>query len=260
MTSQTHKRFAIFWVYIGAMVIYKMNISNVNYYIMLIIMLSTGKVGALFPDVDHHWKNVKEKTTINWFINKFIHLTGGKHRSWQTHSWDICIIFTLTCYTSSIYLFKAGKVSDIDFELFNIVTAGFNLGWASHLFSDMLTSTGVRLLCFIKKPVVLVPKYLSRGKCVTISAILICVGILTLKLRVGIIIIMLGLALLITTIKIGDIKFNTGNEWEAYVYSVTKKLNILVGFVAAAYPWLKTIEINKNNVSILDTLIKLISR
>ena len=252
MTYQTHKRFAIFWVYLGAMIIYKYNISNINYYLMLIVMLATGKAGALFPDVDHDWKNVKEKTTINLIINKIIHATGGKHRSWQTHSWDICIIFTLACYISSIYLFRLDKISAIDFELFNVITAGFNLGWISHLFADMLTSSGVRVLCIYNKKISFVPRCLSRIKVLIVSVMFIGGGIATvilkqkidfLSVQFGIILLVVGVELLGAALKLGNITFNTGNEWEAYVYSISKRLNILFGLVAIAYPIIDKISI-----------------
>ena len=70
-------------------------LTEINYYLTIPVLLATAKYGALFPDVDHTWQNVKEKTVPNWIINKLIHLTGGKHRSWQTHSIDIVAMFTL---------------------------------------------------------------------------------------------------------------------------------------------------------------------
>ena len=268
MTYKTHRKFAIFWVYIGALVIYKLNISNINYYLMLIVMLLTGRAGALFPDVDHDWSNVKEKTTTNYIINKVIHLTGGKHRSWQTHSWDICIVFTLFCYISSIVLFRNGLISAVNFELFNIITMGFNLGWMSHLFSDMLTSAGVRITCLSNKKVSFVPRYVKRGKMLIISSSVIGIGTAVLflnniyglfSLQFSLAVLSIGTALMITTLKLGNIKFNTGEEWEAYVYNITKKLNLILGIVALIYPLLSenTIAMGK---SITTSIINLISR
>lgn len=240
MTAQTHKQFAIGWIYMGGIFIYSLNISQVNYYLMLIIMIAFGKIGALFPDVDHTWRNVKEKTTINWIINKIIHLTGGKHRSWQTHSWDICILVTISCYILGIICYRYNIISNINFEIINIITMGFNLGWVSHLFSDMLTSDGVRLVCFLKFKVSFVPKSIGKAKLMTLSFILTGSGLVAIifRLKFGTLAIAAGLGLLYMAIKLGNVRFNTGNEWEAFVYKTTKTLNKMLGVAAVIYPWI----------------------
>ena len=242
MTAQTHKQFAITWTYLGAIVLYYLNITNINYYLMLAIMLAIAKVGASFPDLDHEWKNVKDKTTITWIINKIIHITGGKHRSWQTHSWDICIYWSISCYFLSYILFKKGLISDVNFELLSIITIGFNLGWVSHLFSDMLTSGGVRIFCFIKHKVAFVPKSAKRINLILFSLALIIPGtvIFINKINTGIIIIAAGLGILYIAIRLGNVRFNTGNEWEAFVYRATKTFNKVLGLTAVTYPLIYT--------------------
>lgn len=143
---------------------YKNNITVVNYYLSLIILLLISKQGALFPDVDHIWKNVKEKTTINWIINKLIHITGGKHRSWQTHSIDIWAIFTvITCFLPN-YLYNNGVIDIVNKEVLSLVLIGFSSGWCSHLFSDMLTPEGVRLVCWSKLKLKFVPRAIGSIK------------------------------------------------------------------------------------------------
>lgn len=160
MTYMTHKVFAIGWVLIGNMILYKTGITNINYYLTLMITLPAGKFGALFPDVDHHWDNVKEKTLVNMVINKLIHLTGGKHRSWQTHSWDICLIVTVLGFI--VPNIETLHMTEVNREVLSILWIGFSMGWTSHLFSDMLTSGGVRLFCWNKFKVKLVPKRLGK--------------------------------------------------------------------------------------------------
>ena len=93
MTYPTHRQYAICFAFLTSMLVYKYSLSEINYYLALPIILMASKYGALFPDLDHIWQNVKEKTVPNWIINKLIHITGGKHRSWQTHSIDILAIF-----------------------------------------------------------------------------------------------------------------------------------------------------------------------
>ena len=253
MTAKTHKQFAICWVYLGAIFIYNNNISEVNYYLMVAIMIAFGEAGALFPDIDHTWRNVKDKTTVKWILNKIIHATGGRHRSWQTHSWDICILFTGFCYLSSISMYDKGILTKTNFEVLNIITSGFNLGWISHLFSDMLTSSGVRIFSFSSKKVALVPKYVSRTKLLVMSIGLTLLGAVAIgfNFNVGWLIILVGLWMCYLAIKLGNIRFNTGKEWEAFVYKVTKTINRLAGILVLVYPILDDVDIKEVLVSLI---------
>ncbi len=150
----------VWWVLLTNILIYKVLEPEVNYYLALIVMLQFGKVGALFPDIDHSWRNVKEKTIPNWIINKLIHMTNGKHRSWQTHSIDIVIIANILSFRLPTYLYNTGLLDSINANILSIILLGFSTGWVSHIISDMLTSDGVRIFCFNKKKIALVPKEL----------------------------------------------------------------------------------------------------
>lgn len=161
MTGPTHKQYSVCFACLTMMLFYKLGITKINYYLALLIVMMTSKVGALFPDVDHDWHNVSNKTVPNKIINILIHATGGKHRSWQTHSIDICAWFTLAAFTIPNILYKKGFVSIVNREVLSIIMLGFASGWISHLFSDMLTSAGVRVICFINKKVKLVPRKLG---------------------------------------------------------------------------------------------------
>lgn len=194
MTGPTHRQYSIGFAYIAMMIIYGIGISEINYYLALPIMLVMSKAGAAFPDVDHIWQNVSDKTTLNKIINTIIHITGGKHRSWQTHSIDICVLFTVASVIVPRKLLEYEVVSKINMQVLSIILLGFAAGWISHIFSDMLTSAGVRLICFLKFKIKLVPK------------------------------------------KIGKLRFNTGNEWEAFNYKVVKILNIFLAISCLIYP------------------------
>lgn len=195
MTGPTHKQYSICFAYLTAILFFNLGITHINYYLALPIILATSKSGALFPDVDHTWKNVHDKTTINRIINFIIHATKGKHRSWQTHSIDICLVFTILSYTIPNKLCNNGSISEVNKEVMILLALGFASGWISHLFSDMLTSAGVRLFCWNDKIIVkLVPK------------------------------------------KIGKLRFNTGNEWEAFNIKVMMKINKVLGVISVAYP------------------------
>lgn len=194
MTAITHRQYSICFSLVANMLLFTFGITEINYYISLPIVLLVGKYGALFPDVDHAWNSVKDKTIVNWFINKFIHITGGKHRSWQTHSIDIVAIFTVFAVFIPRILFNLGKLSLVNKEVLSLVLIGFSAGWISHIFSDMLTSAGVKLICFLPVKLALVPKH------------------------------------------IGKLRFNTGNEWEAFCYKFTRVINVIIGIIALIYP------------------------
>lgn len=164
MTGPTHKQYAISFACISVMILYKLGITSIAYYLAIPIVLMTSKVGAKFPDVDHSWDNVSDKTVVNKIINVLIHLTGGKHRSWQTHSIDICTYFTIFAFNIPNMLFNMGILSSVNKEVLSILLLGFASGWVSHLFSDMLTYAGVRLVCFIDFKVRLVPKKIGKLK------------------------------------------------------------------------------------------------
>ena len=195
MTYPTHKQYAIGFAFIATMLIYWIEVSQINYYMTLGIMLLTAKYGGLFPDIDHSWQNVKEKTVPNYIINKIIHATGGKHRSWQTHSIDIVVLVTALSYIMPKILLDRGIIDNVNKEVMYIILLGFSAGWISHLVADMMTSAGVRLLCWRKQTIRLVPK------------------------------------------KIGSFKFNTGHEWESFVYRLTRIINIIKGAVSIIYPY-----------------------
>lgn len=194
MTGPTHRQYSVCFGLITLMLMYKFNVSEINYYLALPIMLLISRWGAQFPDFDHEWKNVGDKTTVKRIINILIHITGGKHRSWQTHSIDICIYSSIAAYILPDILFNLNKLSSINKEVLSLILLSFCSGWISHIFSDMLNGVGVRIVCFLNFKIAFVPK------------------------------------------KIGKLKFNTGNEWEAFNYKIMRAINIILGVVALIYP------------------------
>lgn len=160
MTARTHKEFAIGFACIATMILYKYRVLEINYYLMFIIMTALNTKGALFPDVDHFWKNVKEKTVINWCLNKLIHMTGGKHRSWQTHSLDICLFSWVGIILLLKGFYQSESIDNVNYQIALLIVNAFYTGWISHLISDMLTVGGVYILILKKKNVRLVPKKL----------------------------------------------------------------------------------------------------
>ena len=158
MTGPTHKQFSICGAFIAAMLIYRMGLSEVNYYLALLILILTSRYGAQFPDFDQPWSTLGNKTVPTWIINKLIHLTGGKHRCWQTHSIDIVFVASIMTYYEPNILYTMGKISNVNREVASIILMGFLSGWVSHIIADMLNGAGVRLVCFMKFKVAFVPK------------------------------------------------------------------------------------------------------
>lgn len=212
MTGHTHKQFAVAAAFLTSALLYKEGLTNINYYLTVPILVTTAEYGALFPDVDHDWSNVHSKTVPNWFINKAIHLTNGHHRSWQTHSIDIVLLMCLATWFLPGVLLGSGFLTPINCEVLSLIMWGFTVGWVSHIFSDMLTSAGVRLTCLSKKKVVLVPKH------------------------------------------IGKLKFNTGNEWEGFVFKVMRILNIILGVGVLVYPWILNPTVQTNLQALISKL------
>lgn len=196
MTFKTHREFAITFIYFATFYIYSNSTVNINYFCLLIIMLSIGAKGALFPDVDHYWQNVKEKTVCNWILNKLIHLTGGKHRSWQTHSLDLCLISGALFMWVDYILYEKEIIDYLNYQVILIILLSFYSGWVSHLIADMLTTAGVYILILKKKNIKLVPKKLFR------------------------------------------LEFKTGDVWEEAFYRIDHAFNVLMFFVAIAYPFI----------------------
>lgn len=162
MTSVTHERFSIGIAYIAAMIVARYGLTDINYYLAVFIIQAFALSGARFPDLDRTWKLVKNKTTLGWIVNCIIHKTGGKHRSWQTHSWDICLVSGFIFISVLRGALAGENISYINFQISLVILAGIYSGWISHLLSDMLTSDGVFLFCWRKKKIRFVPKKIGK--------------------------------------------------------------------------------------------------
>jgi len=164
LTKVTHKQYSICFAYIAAIMMLDTGANRVNYYLSLPILLMAAEFGGKFPDLDHSWNNIADKTVVNRLINILIHVTKGSHRSWQTHSWDICIAFTSIALILPDKLYEHWIIKVVDMEIMSLMLVGFACGWVSHLFSDMLTPEGVRIFCWLKFKLKFVPKRIWRLK------------------------------------------------------------------------------------------------
>lgn len=156
MTGVTHKEYSVTFGLIAMIIIGVFGLNEVNILIQTPIILLFSKLGAKFPDLDIELGE-KECTFLEKLINRLIYFTGGKHRSWQTHSWDICLIFCLASIITPKILY-IHYVTEVEMEILTIMLVGFSIGWVSHLFSDMLTPAGVRVLFWWRYKIRFVPK------------------------------------------------------------------------------------------------------
>lgn len=249
MTYKTHKQFSISFAILTSMAFYVKNIMDLNYYIIVIIMLMTSKVGALFPDIDHHWGSVKEKNLIVFILNKIIIKTGGKHRSKHTHSLDVFILYTVSIIVLLNKLNDTLILSEIEYVIFKILHISFCVGWASHLFSDMLTSGKIWLSCFLNIKIGLVPRKMKKTNMILLAVLISTLGIASAiylsTIIITSILLLFALLLLITAFVLGDCIFNTGDKWENYVYKMCRLSNTILEAIAIAFPLILKINIQE---------------
>lgn len=169
MTGPTHKRYSVSFVCIAMIITYMLGWTTKrfdtrvpNYYIALIIMLPISKIGAKFPDWDHDWENIGDKNAVSFAVNKLIHLTGGKHRSWQTHSADIVFWLTVASIIIPERLGENGILSVTNEKMVQVTLLAFMSGWISHMIADMMNGVGIRLFCWNRFRIKFVPKKIFR--------------------------------------------------------------------------------------------------
>lgn len=165
MTGPTHKQFSVAFVFIAAIVLFEKGVftallttNQPNYWLALILMMPIAKVGAKFPDWDQDWQYINERSVASFIVNKLIHLTGGRHRSWQTHSLDITLWLCVASLTVPDMLISKGVVSSVNGKFLYIITVAFMAGWLSHAYSDMLNGVGIRIFFWNRKTIAFVPK------------------------------------------------------------------------------------------------------
>ncbi|MBT3720506.1 metal-dependent hydrolase [archaeon] len=94
-------------------------------------------LGSFVPDLDHEGSYISKRLKLISFFTKYL-----KHRG-STHSFIVAGLVSFILYFSFMY-----------FELFGlreetyIYFLAFWFGWASHLLSDMLTTSGLKHMFF----------------------------------------------------------------------------------------------------------------
>lgn len=162
MTGETHRVYAICYTFIAAMILYVAGFMIYNYYLTLFMMVVIAPLGAKFPDYDVDPEYLPVKTVPARVLNTVIRLTGGRHRSWHTHSIGA---FLIVCGAVWWLCFKVEPTewfSHDDQLLLLAMSVSFLCGWMSHLFADMLQYKGVKFL--FKKVIRIVPRRIGKLK------------------------------------------------------------------------------------------------
>jgi hypothetical protein len=109
--------------------------------------------------------------------------------------------FTIISFILPDITYRYDIISYLNSQVLKLIMIGFSTGWISHEFSDMLTSGGVRLFFFNNKiKLKLVPKRIKIFR--------------------------------------KELRFNTGNEWEAFCYKWTNRINKVLGVICIIYPFM----------------------
>lgn len=115
---------------------------------LYILIHASARFGTIFCDLDAHSGAIPQKSGVTLAVNKLLHFVfRGRyklsHRSWQTHSVDLYVIFT---GLPSYMLYSAFLTSgDIIYYLGAVVLLAFCIGAIIHCFMDMFTTKGVWL-------------------------------------------------------------------------------------------------------------------
>lgn len=118
-------------------------INDVDPLLQLTVIYPFALYGSVVSDLDHHWESAPCKDIVSFGINKLLHITGAKHRSWQTHSdLFLCLILAL----GNLLLHFASGAESI---IINLVFSGLLLGVISHMILDSLTPQGIHSVILI---------------------------------------------------------------------------------------------------------------
>ena len=277
MTSSTHRECAIVGACIGTIALQELNMNPVAhkdyellaYSVMFIVNYVFSVEGAKFSDLDHLWKNIKEKTALNRIINSLIKLTGWGHRNPVTHSFDIWLISYILIVGSVSHLISYQVLS----KIIIMITTAFWIGWFTHLIADAMSMDGTRFFFWNNNlRLRFVPKNGKIDKSIPTTILLFTVIStvvawqfisIVMSLQIAII----GIMITYFVFNLSNIKFKTGidendpNNWERMVYSVAHKMT-WVGLVAVvlygvliANPQLKnSINISINLPTVKDVL------
>lgn len=153
MTWKTHKNGA----FTSTILIYplilneisKLGFTQLEYTLLAVIIYmlvyNSAQYGTAWCDLDHgNVQSIPLRNLFTKFINRTLNTIWGKsisHRSWQTHSMDLYIIFV---GVPAMYMYNTFLLTN-NFILYlgSVMLTGFMMGALIHCFFDMYTTEGV---------------------------------------------------------------------------------------------------------------------
>lgn len=183
MTGKTHRDGGMLVSIVGFAMLkhYGLLLPDVNPMLQWAVMYPFCMFGSTAPDLDHHWESCPSHDYPSKVINSALHATNGlheaigkklsdrekglslsyklsgilaaKHRSWQTHSDMLLMLFIYI-----LHLVWSGGVQGIsllDQSILMLIITGLSMGILAHYILDILTPEGIHSLVLIVTNMVL---------------------------------------------------------------------------------------------------------
>ena len=95
-------------------------------------------IGALGPDIDHGGSTISRRTwgPLHYRMGSGIGTALGGHRMGAHSVWSVAFVFVVLSFVTSTFVSA----------LWPWVPLAYTLGWAMHIFGDLLTEHGVGVL------------------------------------------------------------------------------------------------------------------
>lgn len=113
---------------------------------LFVLINASARFGTITPDLDHHSGAIPQKSAVTIAVNKLMHLVfRGKyklsHRSWQTHSVDLYLLFG----GLPAWILYQRFLQDGDVVMYQgaMILCAFTCGAIIHCVMDMFTTKGV---------------------------------------------------------------------------------------------------------------------
>lgn len=151
MTGRTHKVAGCAAMLAAYMYMIKKGVllDSIHPIVQLAVMYPAASWGCTMPDLDQtSTDNIPDKTPVSIAIHKLLHTGKIKHRSWQTHTWLLTLIFILLLYVL-VYFAQTNAwlgATTSTYDILLLMLTGFGVGNISHLLLDSITYEGTQLL------------------------------------------------------------------------------------------------------------------
>ena len=164
MQGRTHRMGGVAFTLVGFEYMRQKGLllDDIHPILQLGVMYPISYWASAFPDLDHHWDSVPNKTPMNRVVHFLLHLTRPKHRSWQTHSVLVTGGFMFLLYVLAFHT-EMSVLSHYDKVIVQLLVMGFIMGLSSHLFLDFINPSGIHIIPNLKMRLVPRTKFFATG-------------------------------------------------------------------------------------------------